>query len=324
MGGTVSLDMRELVDGSAWDSGQVQSVDMNPGYGAGHLSEVKSFQNGLSVVIQDFSLHGKGEIQLTREDAGPLAIAFFTSFSGIDRIACEKTRVPLGYGFSNIYFPEYNVCRFMEVKRNTSIQTIMVCMDTAVFAELTGKSSDELVESLEVLDWSAGRKEKIVRSKRIDVAQKICGYQAFDSFLNCPHDALFLEAKALELVALQLRQLDLLTGKTHQEQTVGYPVEKIARACDILKNEMAEPPGARELAYRVGLNHNQLVQGFREMFGLGPFEYLRTIRLEKARDLIASRQCNVTEAAFSVGYSSLSHFSKAFREAFGMNPKACV
>jgi AraC-like DNA-binding protein len=99
-------------------------------------------------------------------------------------------------------------------------------------------------------------------------------------------------------------------------------VEKIARACEILRKEMSEPPGARELARRVGLNHNQLVQGFREMFDLGPFEYLRNIRLEKARDLIAGHECNVTEAAFSVGYSSLSHFTKSFREKFGINPKA--
>jgi AraC-like DNA-binding protein len=197
-------------------------------------------------------------------------------------------------------------------------------MEPVGFEKLTERSSSELVEGLEFIDSSAYKRKRVTRLKSMDFSQKICGYQALDSLTNHPHDTIFLEAKALELVALQLRQLDHLNGKTHQERAVGHHVEKIARACEILKKEMAEPPGARELSRRVGLNHNQLVQGFREMFGLGPFEYLRNIRLEKARDLIAGHECNVTEAAFSVGYSSLSHFSKAFREAFGMNPKACT
>jgi transcriptional regulator GlxA family with amidase domain len=193
-----------------------------------------------------------------------------------------------------------------------------------VFAELTGKTGEELVEILDILDFRAGSKEKTARSIDLDVAQKICGYQALDSFINHPHDSLFLEAKALELAALQIRQLEHLTGKKPRKQAVGHHVDKIALACDILRKEMAEPPGARELARRVNLNHNQLVQGFKEVSGLSPFEYLRTIRLEKARDLISSHECNVTEAAFTVGYSSLSHFIKSFRDEFGINPKACA
>jgi AraC-like DNA-binding protein len=318
------IDMRELVDGSSWDSGQLQSVGMNPRYGSGYLSEAKSFRNGISVVIQDFSLHGEGEVRLSREEAGPPVIAFFTSLSGIGHISCEKPRVPLGHGFSNIYLPEHTSVQFMKVNRNTPIRALIVCMLPDVYAELTGRNSDELIESLDRIDQHAGGRKNPARSPSIDAAQKICGHQAFDAFFTSARDTLFLEAKALELVALQLRQLDYLTGKTHEEQAVGHYAEKIARACEILKKEMTEPPGARELARRVGLNHNQLVRGFREMLGQGPFEYLRSIRLEKARHLIAGHECNVTEAAFSVGYASLSHFSKAFREMFGINPKACV
>lgn len=276
------------------------------------------------MVFQDFFLFGDGKIRLTNENAKPPFIGFSIYFSGIGHISYAKPRVFVGGGLSNIEFSGYKPALFMEVKPNTPIRTLIVCMDPSVFFELTGKSNDELVEALDSLDYHAGRKRIPSRSKNIDFAQKICGYQALDSFMNHPHDALFLEAKALELVALQLRQLDYLTGKTPQKQTVGHHVKKIAQACEILKQEMAEPPAARELARRVCLNHNQLVQGFKEIFGLSPFEYLRTIRLEKARALIASHECNVTEAAFGVGYSSLSHFCKAFREEFGINPKACA
>ena len=322
----VTVDTHKLAEGSSfYADGQLQSVTVNPRYGSGYLSQVRSLTSGISVVIQNFSLHGEGAFRLPRDqESCPPVIAFFTCYSGVGQISYDRPRIPLGNGFSNINFPEYTAALSMDVKGNTPIQTLIVCMELAVFAELTGKTADELIEALEMLNFHAGERQKKDWSRSIDFAQRMCGYQALDSFINHPRDTLFLEAKALELAALHIRQLEHLTGKTDQREAASQHVEKIAQACLILKEKMAAPPGARELARKVGLNHNQLVRGFREMFGLGPFEYLRAIRLEKARELIAGHECNVTEAAFNVGYSSLSHFSKAFRDEFGINPKACA
>ena len=319
----VSIDMPDLADGSFLGvNGQLQSVGVNPGYGTGCLSRAVSFRSGISIIIQNFFLYGKERIRLWSKMDNPAFIEFFIGLSGVGRIHYAKPRVSLGDGFSNIAFPGYKPGLFMEVKSNTPIQAFSVCMAPGVFEQVTGKSGDELVQALNLIDRDADGKKHLVRSKRIDIAQKLCGYQALDSLANNPGDTLLLEAKALELVALQLRQLDRLTGRTSQNQAGDPHAEKIVYACEILRQEMASPPRLLALARRVGLNHNHLIQGFKQMFGLSPFEYLKNIRLEKAHDLIASRRCNVTQAAFTVGYSSLSHFSKAFHETFGVNPKA--
>jgi AraC-like DNA-binding protein len=42
--------------------------------------------------------------------------------------------------------------------------------------------------------------------------------------------------------------------------------------------------------------------------------------MERAAELLRTGKCNVTEAAFEVGYSSLSHFSATFHETFGCCP----
>ena len=325
MNGMQSIDMQEIADGSScWENGELQSVRVNPSCGSGCLSKVIPLQSGISIVIQDFSLYGDGKVRIFRGESHPSVISFFTCFSGVRHISYPKPRVSIGEGLSNIEFAGYEPAIFMEVKSNTPIQTLTVCMDPFLFVELTGTSSNALVEALGVLDNNANGQSKPIRLKSIDFAQKLCGYQALASYMNIPHDTLLLEAKALELVALQLKQLEHLTGKTSQKKIVEHTVEKVHHACEILKKEMITPPRARELARRVGLNHNQLVQGFRQTLGVCPFEYLRIIRLEKAYNLIASHECNITEAAFSVGYSSLSHFSKTFREEFGINPKACA
>ncbi|UZJ40694.1 AraC family transcriptional regulator [Prosthecochloris sp. SCSIO W1101] len=273
-------------------------------------------------MLQDFSLYGEGEIRLSRGKAGPPVIGFFNCFSGVKAVSYARPRVFVGGELSNIELPEYEPALFMKVKSNTPIQTLVACLDPHVFEELTGKSSRELVEALALLDYNAGRKGKPARSKSIDFAQKICGYQALDCFVNNPNETLFLEAKALELVALQLKQLGFLTGTTPRKQAVDHNVEKVYYACEILRKEMMSPPGALDLARRVGINHNQLVQGFKQTLGIPPFEYLRTIRLEKAYNMIANHECNITEAAFNVGLSSLSHFSRSFRKEFGITPKA--
>ena len=319
----VSLDMQQMSAGSScWADGQLQSVGVKAEFGTGRLSTVRSFQSGISIVMQDFSLHGTGKIRLHSNESPPPLMAFFTSVSGVTNVSYSEPRVSLGDRFSNIELPEYQTGQFMDVKSNSPVKTLMVCMDADVYSRLTGQSSEELADALYSLDRGKNLpRKRTTRSKNIDFSQQICAHQIYESFTNNPSDKLFLEAKALELVALQLKQLEHLTGESSRKQVTTRNIAMVSRACDILANEMANPPAARELARRVGLNHNQLVRGFQETLGVAPFEYLRVMRLEKARHLIASRECNVTEAAFTVGYSSLSHFCKTFRDEFGVNPK---
>ena len=319
----ISMEMQQLArDALCWEDGQLQSTNLNPDHGYGCLSKVVTFPSGVSMVVQNFSLYGDREIRLFRENADLPFIGFFTCFSGVRHVAYAGPRVHLGSGFTNIEFAGYKPARFMEVKPNTPVKTLIVCVDPSVLKKLTGKTSHDLVENLERLDFNADRKSVPVRSKDLDFSQNICGNQAFASFFSNPRDTLFLEAKALEMIALQLRQLDVLTGNTFGAGKPDYHTEKIHQACQILKKEMANPPKARELARRVGLNHNQLVHMFKQVLGVYPFEYLRTIRLETARKLILGRRCNITEAAFQVGYASLSHFTTSFRKEFGKSPKA--
>ncbi len=228
---------------------------------------------------------------------------------------------PLGQGFDNIAVPGHREALAMTIAGNTPVRTVNVCIPLSGFAELTGQDVEQLVTNLACLDSQADKATRPRRSTALDMAQRACAFQILSTSKNAPNETFFLEAKALELMALQLRQLDCLLGKTRPCQPGSYRTENIVYASEILKREMAAPPDIFTLARRAGLNHNQLIQGFRQMFGQTPFEYLRVMRLEKAREFIASHECNVTEAAFAVGYSNLSHFSKNFRNAFGITPK---
>ncbi len=63
---------------------------------------------------------------------------------------------------------------------------------------------------------------------------------------------------------------------------------------------------------------------FRQETGVTISSFLRRARMDRAAELLRAGDANVTEAAMTVGYSSLSHFSKVFAETFGCAVHTCM
>ncbi|BCS87623.1 helix-turn-helix transcriptional regulator [Pseudodesulfovibrio sediminis] len=145
--------------------------------------------------------------------------------------------------------------------------------------------------------------------------------------INCPYTGgirrLFLEGRALELLALQLHDYMEFDTRKNPRLPVLSPadVERIHCARDILVSDLENPPSIQALAVQVGINEKKLKTGFRQVYNTSVFGYFREHRMQKAHELLRQGNLNVTEAAFSVGYQSLSHFSQAFKERFGILPK---
>jgi len=96
--------------------------------------------------------------------------------------------------------------------------------------------------------------------------------------------------------------------------------EKLNQAKDILLNNIDNPPSLNEISKEIGLNTFKLKKGFKAFFGVPVFKYLQNERLTLAHKLIRSQETTVQEAAWQVGYDSLSSFSNAFEKKFGYRP----
>ncbi len=96
------------------------------------------------------------------------------------------------------------------------------------------------------------------------------------------------------------------------------------RALAYIHDNMSEPMRVEDIAAAAGLNVRSLQLGFKAAYGVSPMRYLRDVRLDAARYLLARRQEreSVTEVAYSVGFSHLGRFSQAFRDRFGVSPSA--
>jgi len=150
--------------------------------------------------------------------------------------------------------------------------------------------------------------------------------QVLQQIVHCPYDGmmqqLYLESKALELLALQFSswteqpcQCQVVTLRSHD-------INQLHQARDILQKRSDQPPSLTELARQVGLNDRKLKQGFRQLFGTTVFGYLQTYRMEQAKLLLRDADCTIAQVALKVGYTNPEAFSTAFRRKFAVSPKA--
>lgn len=96
--------------------------------------------------------------------------------------------------------------------------------------------------------------------------------------------------------------------------------EKIVRAREILIQHIGEPITIKELSRKVAINECYLKKGFKELFGTTIFDFYQSQRMEHARYLLYEKGLSVTEVSLLLGYSSISHFSTAFKKHTGLKP----
>ena len=76
--------------------------------------------------------------------------------------------------------------------------------------------------------------------------------------------------------------------------------------------------GAEWLADEVGLSPRQLRRKLKALTNLSTAGYIRSMRLQRAAQLLEEQAGNVSEVAYAVGFQDPKHFSKLFRQVFGM------
>lgn len=79
-----------------------------------------------------------------------------------------------------------------------------------------------------------------------------------------------------------------------------------------------------QLCEEVGISRAHLHRKMKELTGMPVTEFIRNIRLEQAARLLKERKLNITQVAYSAGFSNLGYFSTVFRKHFGVTPRDYV
>ena len=88
----------------------------------------------------------------------------------------------------------------------------------------------------------------------------------------------------------------------------------------LLEHLSDEEFGIDQLCKALGMSRSQLYRKFKALTDITVHQFIRSLRLEKARELLLHTDLNVTEVALDTGFKNLSHFSKIFAEEFGVAP----
>lgn len=88
-----------------------------------------------------------------------------------------------------------------------------------------------------------------------------------------------------------------------------------------MEHHLAEPLSIEKLAKGVKRSRRQVERLFRSELGRSPLSYYRELRLERARMLLTQSAMPIVDIAIACGFISASHFSKSFRETYGMAPQ---
>jgi len=131
----------------------------------------------------------------------------------------------------------------------------------------------------------------------------------------------FLEAKAFELFHCMITQYKVASnGGSRKVVLSDYDLKQIRAAKSYLEENVVESPTIPQLAKHLGLNTNKLKKGFRKVFGKTIKQFVNQTRMQKAKDLLIEGKLSIGEISEAIGYKNPSHFSKRFKEEFGLLP----
>jgi AraC family transcriptional regulator len=208
------------------------------------------------------------------------------------------------------------------------------------------KTCVEKVESVDVLSFSfkpsyltqfiKGKKHSNITDEVLSFTHTnsfsrilpLCGKtrKAIEALLNHTYtdtlENIFINAQTQILL---LYSMDCMLGEKEEVFTCKFLAnaedrEKIVKAREVLLQHIGEPLTIKELSRKVAINECYLKKGFKELFGTTIFDFYQSQRMEHAKYLLYEKGLSVTEVSAMLGYSSISHFSTAFKKHTGIKP----
>ena len=151
---------------------------------------------------------------------------------------------------------------------------------------------------------------------------------AADAYIMRPFNMDILRRTIVNLLHRQ-KMLKLKFGRTDQlEEMVGdismkSPDEKLMeRIMAFINNNLDDTDISNEdLADNVGISRVHLHRKMKELTGQTPHDFIRSIRLKKASQLLKRGDISITEVVYACGFGSAASFSTIFKKQFGVSPR---
>jgi len=281
-----------------------------------------SFDSGIGFISYNCKFYEDVEIHFTLSTVHPLKFIFCSagssghSFQDTEKVNEIQTYQNIivsssGYNGHVLYFKANEATHISSLE---IIRSVFVHRSNYDFVDLDPTLKDLFRDAVSERQFYHQGNYSI---RAADIMNEI-NTKDFSGFLR----SLFLEAKALQMLVIQIAQYedDEAQGKLPQIlrqsdiQKVDYVVKRI-------QGDLGNNLSVEMLAKEAGTNVNKLQEGFKYVYNLTVNKYMQDIKLKAAKEMLMTSEKNISEIVTAIGLNNRSYFSKIFKEKYGVNPK---
>lgn len=160
-----------------------------------------------------------------------------------------------------------------------------------------------------------------LHSREHEIEGLSCGA---DDYVTKPFDIAILETKIENMLSVRAALREKYTRELILRPTdvvITSPDERfLQKAMEVVERNISNADfDIESFASEVGVSRMQLYRKFSALTDMTVKEFVRSIRLKRATQLLLEKKLTITEIAFAVGFKDLSHFRKCFHREYGMS-----
>ncbi len=148
-----------------------------------------------------------------------------------------------------------------------------------------------------------------------------------DDYLTKPFDIKELKVRIKNLISIRKKLQEKFSKIGNRIEVKGQKINSIdekfmLRVGEIIEQHISEEEfDIEEFCSEVAMSRTQLHRKLKALTGKSASIYIRSVKLAKAKKMIENQLGNISEIAYSLGFSSPTYFTRCFKEEFGYPPR---
>ncbi|MFZ1789430.1 MAG: AraC family transcriptional regulator [Saprospiraceae bacterium] len=276
-------------------------------------------EHGVSAIVMNCTL--KDDVELHFSNDGVPPIYFFFNCSNSVIVEDEKIYKEVSAATSAIFAPISDTPHKINIARNSVMKMVIIAVNRVDFIEKVLCDINSFPQQIVSLFKDTKAKETLY-------FQSALIPEMSQSILNLVEDSKMGLERKMEIESKTLAMInDLLKSYREEklENTSNYKFiaedyERVKDAKDIIIDNLNNTPTVQKIARKVGLNPTKLQIGFKLMFSKSIKQFAISAKMNQALKLLQNGKMSCGEVADTLGYTNKGHFSKKFKEEFGILP----
>ena len=150
-----------------------------------------------------------------------------------------------------------------------------------------------------------------------------------DDYLTKPFDIKELQIRVKNLINIRKKlqeKFSKIEFKPVKEKKLNSLDEKfMIKVNEIIEKHIAEEEfNMEEFGEELNMSRMQVYRKLKALTGKSANRYVRSVKLERAKNMIEAKELNISEIAYSLGFGSPAYFTKCFKDEFGYPPRETV